>query len=68
MRTPTSTRLAGGLPNRETLRIAACALSPGEWKLWMRDVLFEIDTGVRDGNADNQRLWEEHSLTEEGAR
>jgi hypothetical protein len=58
------------LPSWETLRLAACALTRSEWKAWMRDLLFQIDTGVRDGAADNKRLWMAYAegTTPEGAR
>jgi hypothetical protein len=49
-------KLCSLLPSWETLRLAACALTRSEWKAWMRDLLFQIDTGVRDGAADNARL------------
>jgi hypothetical protein len=50
-------KLSSLLPTWETLRLAACALTREEWCLWMRDILFFIDTGVRDGASDNKRLW-----------
>jgi hypothetical protein len=57
MSTPNGTRtLSSLLPTWETLRLAACALTREEWCLWMRDILFFIDTKVRDGRADNARL------------
>ena len=57
MRTPNGTRkLSSLLPTWETLRLSACALTREEWCLWMRDILFFIDTKVRDGHADNARL------------
>jgi predicted metal-dependent HD superfamily phosphohydrolase len=69
MKTRTRPRLAGAKPARhgkrklssllptwETMRLAAVALSFEEWCCWMEDVLYFIDTKVRDGHADNARL------------
>jgi hypothetical protein len=40
----------------DDLRLAAAALSKSEWREHMRDMLFVIDTGVKDGLEDNKKL------------
>jgi hypothetical protein len=44
------------LPSPERLRMAAVALTNREWCEFMEFTVFEADTKVRDGHADNARL------------